>query len=350
MSVLALAACGEGGGAAVEGPVTVVASLPLTGPRAAEGTDAADGARLALERAGEEAGGMEVRLEVADDARGAAWSPAAVGANARAAAQDSSAAAYIGELDSQPTRASLPITNDAGIAQISPGAGAVDLTAPAEGYPDSPDRYRPSGEARFARVVPGDEAVAAAAAELAIELGLRRVTVDTGDDPYGRLVAEEFMEAAAAVGVETLAPGEGGEAGGEVIAQGAAVLRAGPGGGLALDSGAARHLVAAPLAPERLPDRAFRAEFERRFGRAPGPYAAYGYEAMALALQAIAAALGGDEGLRAGVVDAMLGAERPDSVLGPHSIDDDGETTLCPVQSYARRDGRLVPGEPICPR
>ena len=71
---------------------------------------------------------------------------------------------------------------------------------------------------------------------------------------------------------------------------------------------------------------------------------------MALALQAIAAALGGDEGLRAGVVDAMLGAERPDSVLGPHSIDDDGETTLCSVQPYVRRGGRLVPGEPICPR
>ena len=61
------------------------------------------------------------------------WDPVAVGRNARRAAQDSSAAAYIGELDSQPTRASMPITNDAGIVQISPGASGVDLTQPGRG-------------------------------------------------------------------------------------------------------------------------------------------------------------------------------------------------------------------------
>lgn len=318
-------------------------SLPLTGPRAAEGRDAADGVRLALEQAGGEAGGLEVRARVLDDARGAPWSPVAVGENARAAAQDSSAAAYIGELDSQPTRTSLPITNDAEILQISPGAGAVDLSAPAEGYPDSPARYRPSGETSFARVVPGDDDVAAAAAELAIDLGMRRVIIATGDDPYGRLVAQEFEAAAADVGIEVAAPR---------ARRAAAVLRAEADGDLVLEAtapGGARHVVAAALAPSNLPGAGFAGDFEQRFGRPPGPYAAYGYEAMGLALQGIDAAAGGDEKFRAGVTDAVLGAERPNSVLGTYSIGGDGETTLCALQPYSLEGGRAVPGRPICP-
>ena len=100
-------------------------------------------------RSSGKAGAIQVRARFLDDAKGAAWDPVAVGANARQAVQDSSAAAYIGELDSEPTRASVPITNDAGLVQVSPGAGAVDLTGPAAGYPDSPDRYRPSGIAEL---------------------------------------------------------------------------------------------------------------------------------------------------------------------------------------------------------
>ena len=95
-----------------------------------------------------------MRAHFLDDAKGRPWDPVAVGANARTAVQDHTTAAYIGELDSEPTRASAPITNQAGIVQVSPGAGAVDLTAPAAGYPDSPDRYRPSGDVSFARTVP----------------------------------------------------------------------------------------------------------------------------------------------------------------------------------------------------
>ena len=118
--------------------MTVYVSLPLTGPREADGADAADGARLALEQAGGKAGSLEVRAEFLDDARGRPSDPVAVGENAREAVQDSSAAAYIGELDSEPTRGSLPITNEAGLLQVSPGAGGVDLTQPAAGYPESP--------------------------------------------------------------------------------------------------------------------------------------------------------------------------------------------------------------------
>jgi hypothetical protein len=276
--------------------VRVYVSLPLTGPRAAQGTDAADGARLALEQAGGEAGTLEVEASFLDDARGAPWDPVAVGANARSAAQDSSAVAYIGELDSEPTRASVPITNDAGIVQISPTAGAVDLTRAVDGIADSPDRYQPSGSPDFARIVPADDVVAAAAAAWAGELGGAEVVVDFGE---GR-------------------PG-------------------------------AEHAVAAELDPASLPDRGFARLFRERFDRDPGPYAAYGYEAMAFALQAIGAASTNSDQFRTEVRDGVIGGERRESVLGPYSITDEGDSTVCMVQRYRVSDARLLPLAAPCP-
>src|SRR5689334_11699591 len=199
------AGCGIGGSASIEAPVAVYVSLPLTGPRGAEGRDAADGARLALEQAGGKAGSLQVRAKYLDDADGQAWDPVAVGANARAAVQDSSAAAYIGELDSEPTRASAPITNQAGLVQVSPGAGAVDLTGPAAGYPDSPDRYRPSGNVNFARTVPSDSVVVDAAASWASELGVTSAAVVSDGSPFAELAATEFKAAAANHGIQVSA-------------------------------------------------------------------------------------------------------------------------------------------------
>jgi ABC-type branched-subunit amino acid transport system substrate-binding protein len=272
--------------------VRVYVSLPLTGPRAAEGNDAADGARLALEQAGGEAGTLQVEASFLDDAKGAGWDPIAVGANARSAAQDSSAVAYIGELDSQPTRASVPITNDAGIVQISPTAGAVDLTRSVEGVADSPARYQPSGSPSFARIVPADDVVAAAAAAWSSELGGAEVVVDYGEGPPG-----------------------------------------------------AAHAVAAELAP----DRRFAEPFRDRFDRDPGPYAAYGYEAMAFALQAIGAANTNSDQFRTEVRDGVIGGERRESVLGPYSITDEGDSTVCLVQRYLVSDGQLQPRSAPCP-
>ena len=257
LAALLTAGCSGGDGETVEGPVTVYVSLPLTGPAADGGKDAADGARLALEEAGGAAGDLEVRAEFLDGAGGRRWDPILVGQNARAAAADSSTAAYIGELESEPTRASAPITNEAGIVQVSPGAGAVDLTQPAEGYPDSPDRYRPAGDASFARNVPADSEVLAAVADRAIELGLRTVSVELDDSPFGELSAQEFERSAEQVGVEVVAGGAGG-----------ATLSADDRGFVLRGDGVT--VFAAPLASQRLPSASFASQFSERFGGSPG--------------------------------------------------------------------------------
>ena len=333
-----MAGCAASEGITVDGPVTVYVSLPLSGPRSADGIDAADGARLALEQAGGKAADLEVEAEYLDDARGSRWDAAAVGENARDAAEDSSAAAYLGELESQPTRASAPITNEAGIVQVSPGAGAVDLTRPAAGYPDSPDRYRPSDEPRFARVIPADDLQTRAAAEWAQELGATRVRVDLERSRFGRLTAEQFSADAAEVGIEVAAAGGRADL----------TLSAGEDNSLRLSDGG-EHLLAAALDPGSLPAAGFATDFRAAYGRDPGPYAAYGYEAMSLVLQAIAEAADANEEFRDAVVDAVLGAERPESILGRYSITDEGDSTLCAIQRYTVDAGRPVPDQATCP-
>jgi branched-chain amino acid transport system substrate-binding protein len=326
----------------VQGPVTVYVSLPLTGPSAADGADAADGGRLALQQAGGRAADLEVRARYLDDANGSAWDPVAVGRNARRAVQDSSTAAYIGELASEPTRASAPITNDAGIVQLSPGAGGIDLTEPAEGYPDTPDRYRPSDTVTFARVVPSDAETVRAAAEWAAALKLRRVLASSNGTPFGDLMLREFSADATEVGVEVTNGATAGSAP-EFLAGAAS-----QGPGLLKVRGAVR-LTSGALAPSRLPKGAFAAAFTARFGREPGPYAAYGYEAMRVVLEAIGTASGKEE-FRVSVAEAVIGSQHPDSILGPYSITSEGDTTLCAIQRYQQRGGDLVPRSAVCPR
>src|SRR4051794_18995348 len=275
---LIITGCGIASTPKIEAPVTVYVSLPTTGPHGGEGRDAADGARLALESAQGKAGSIQVRAIFLDDAKGEVWDPVAVGANARRAVQDSSAAAYIGELDSEPTRASVPITNDAGLVQVSPGAGGVDLTQPAAGYPDSPDRYRPSGSPNFARTVPADDVVADAAANWVSELGATAALAGSDGSAFADLAAAEFRAAAGEHGIQV---------GPTVHGREVALYSAADG---TFTFGGQSYAVSAELDPSRLPDRDFAAQFQHRFNRAPGPYAAYGHEAMGLVLQSIAGA------------------------------------------------------------
>jgi len=165
--------------------LTVYVSLPDT----AEGRDATAGARDALADAGGEAGGVKVRAVYLD----APGDAAGVAGDARAAVQDSTSIAYIGELDSTGTLTSLPITNDARLLHVSPTADASKLVAPFEGSDDVPPETQSSGERTFGTV-----------AELhgsPDELGAEAMTlvldaIDRADDPLDRAsVVQAFFEA-----------------------------------------------------------------------------------------------------------------------------------------------------------
>jgi hypothetical protein len=179
-AAILFSACGSGGSSGPE-TVSVYVSVPLHGGRAPDGQAIAAGARDALARAGGRAGQVRVRAFYLDDTGGGPrWSLVATAAGARRAAEDSSAVAFIGDVDSGATRVSLPITNQAEIVQVSPASTATDLTLDtAAGL--GPDRYRPSGGQSFARIVPNDEVLAAAARSVRRGGGGQAPTARDGD-------------------------------------------------------------------------------------------------------------------------------------------------------------------------
>ena len=256
-------------------------SLPLTGPRGDAGRDAADGVRLALEQAQGKAGPIEVRAHFLDDAKGKPWDPVAVGANARQAVQDSSAAAYIGELDSEPTRASVPITNDAGLVQVSPGAGGVDLTQLRGRLLEF---TRPLPAVRLAQLRsdrPGGRRGRRRRRQLGVGARCHQAAATSDGSAFQNLAASEFKSAATEHGIQVM-PGK----------PPAAVAVAADAGKQAVYEPETQRLtlygsprpatysVSAELDPKPPPRKGFGPRFARRYHRAPGPYAAYGYEAM----------------------------------------------------------------------
>ena len=276
--------CGVSGESEIDAPVTVYLSLPLTGPRAADAADGLPGAGAGGGQGGLDPGerGVPRRCEREGLGSDGGWPQCTHGRSG------SSAAAYIGELDSEPTRASVPITNDAGLLQVSPGAGGVDLTRPAAGYPDSPIATARRGS-ELRPTVPADDVVVRAAADWASELGVKRLMVISDGTPFQSLMDQKLTEAAEERGVQVTDP--------MTAATGSISTRGGTGAvydlgtqTINLEDGSPELIASAPLDPSRLPDSSFVREFRERFGRDPGPYAAYGYEAMELVLQSISGA------------------------------------------------------------
>ena len=129
--------------------------------------------------------------------RPAGWEPGATSANARKAASDDSAIGYIGEFNSGATAVSLPILNESGVAQVSPGNTAVGITSDDPGAePGEPDKYYPSGERTYARVLPKDTYQGAAIVALAKEEGCASAYILNDKEVYGAGLAKNVELAA----------------------------------------------------------------------------------------------------------------------------------------------------------
>jgi branched-chain amino acid transport system substrate-binding protein len=368
--------CGAPGSGIQAGEhVTVYVSMPLRGPEAVEGRDVIRAAKLALADAQGRVGELAVRAVYLDDTGGrgarAGWSQAVAAANARDAAEDSSAIAYLGDFDSGATRASLPITNEARMLQVSPASAAVDLVQPFLGAGDQvPEEVQPTGERTFGRVIPGDEVQAEAGAMWATRLGARRVGTVSDGSEFGRTMVSAFRQS---LGGTRLTRGRhdllyyGGtpdDAPAPVLRQiktpcphaavigsdallGSSLLRPIQAGSfacpaIAIPGPRGTYVTSAAQNPSQLPPQGqrFVRAFHDRFGRAPRRHAAYGYEAMAVVLDSIRRA--GDRGDdRDAVVDAFFDTQDRDSVLGTYSIDEVGGTTLGRLAGYRLTEGSL---------
>jgi branched-chain amino acid transport system substrate-binding protein len=183
---LVLSACGNLGGPKT---VKVAVSLPLG---LDIGKSMLNAAQLALDNAGGKAGDLTVELVSYDisDPNGSPMSADLEEKNANAAVQDAAIVAYIGPVVSSGAK-SIPILNQASIAQITPSATWPGLTKPGYGAGE-PGIYYPTGNQTLFRTVPSDELQAAAAARWCIDLGFKKAFMLIGDDAYGNGLAGIF--------------------------------------------------------------------------------------------------------------------------------------------------------------
>jgi branched-chain amino acid transport system substrate-binding protein len=350
LAVLALVGCGRSERAeesrVVGDALTVYSSLPQTGPLAAVSRDVVRAEKLALEEAGGRAGDYRisyVSLDSADPKTGR-WSPDRVAANARAAVEDLQTIAYLGELEAGASTISLPILNEGGMLQVSPGDTFAGLTVPVA--PGEPDKYYPSGRRTFARMVEADDRQVDALVDLLERRGARRVALADDRRVAGRALADAIARELRNGGIaevvdrerldtEAELPDDVGE---DVREDGAdAFVYTGGHGRFAVDllravhaaapraelyaadalaaapdlparaGAAADRLVLTAVAPRRGGDwPPFARRFRARYGSEPDRRALLGYRAMRLVLGAIERA-GDDAGSRAVVIREALG-------------------------------------------
>jgi branched-chain amino acid transport system substrate-binding protein len=383
LGLAALAAAGAGlagcaGGApssdvaeATGGQLAIYSSLPLQGPSAAVSQQIVGGEKLALAAAQGRAGRFKIGYFSLDDAnpQTGEWSPDVTSTNAKTAAQDTSTIAFIGDFNSAATAISLPLTNAAGILQVSPSSPYQGLTRSLDAGQDEPERFYLSGKRTFARLQPGDMAQAAAQVVLMRSLGVRKVFVVDDQDPFEIPLSDLVASSATSVGIalaahDSIATSVGATYSGEIEkiieSKSQAVFFAGGGGAgtvalwralhnadphlLLLGSSsmageaftsrigaaASETYLTTPALPIGLyPPSAQRVlrDYARTFGGEAGPYVLYGYEAMTVVLDAIRAA-GAHGADRQTVIDRLFAVRDRDSVLGRYSIEANGETTL----------------------
>jgi branched-chain amino acid transport system substrate-binding protein len=152
--------------------VYVYSSLPLQGSQRQDSNSIIAGIRLAGIPG--HVGDYTIKYKSLDDSVTRADPVAHAGSvppavrNAQVAARNPSTVAYIGDLDSSATELSLPILNQAGIVQITPGSGYPGLTnkePPVTGL-DEPTKFYPTGHFTLLRLIPDDMVQAAAALKL----------------------------------------------------------------------------------------------------------------------------------------------------------------------------------------
>ena len=392
LSVTALSACGgtsndsTGDGAASDSTgsagkvVDIYSSLPLRGPAAAEAVPLADGIKLALSQSGGKAGPFTVQYTRLDDSTGdGGWDASQTASNARKAAADPRAVYYIGEFDDDASEVSMPILNQAGIAQVSPANTYVGLTTNELGTASGGPPYAPTGARTYLRIVPTDTVQAAADLLAMRQAGCTKVAIARDGEAYGagfaRLIqlqkgfygidivsvgpinpnAKSFRPYAAMLkGLHAdcfLLAGVVSKSDVEVTKDVHAALPTakifGPqdmcsaawtnpkDGGVPATVDPLIECTQVTLSLSAYPGaKAFLAAYRSMYPRSnPSPYAILGYEAMRLGLSTIAG-LGDNGDSKSAVLSALFATAGRHSVLGTYSFDKYGDTTLRSIGLY----------------
>ena len=401
--MLAVAGCGGsdddgggggGGGGGGDGKtVKVYSSLPLQGAARPQSAKLVNGIKLALEQAGGKAGRFTVEYNSLDDSTPQAGDLDArgdVGQRPQGRRRTTAPSPTSASSTPAPPPSRCRCSTTAGVAMVSPANSAVGLTQSGPGAePGEPDKYYPSGDRNYARIVPTDLMQGAGMAQLMKDRGCSAIWISNDKEVYGAGLSKNIERAADSIGLK-VAGNEGFDSkaanyrslGAKIDSAGADcfayagntannavqlfkdVAAANPDTKALLGSDAVAEpaftdpkegglppavakrvtVLAVGLAPKDYPPagQEFFSDYEKKFGdKEPGQYAIYGYEAMSLVLDAIKRA--GDDGDdREAVVEQIFATRDRDSVIGKYSINEEGDTSQRNYGVYEISDGTLV--------
>jgi branched-chain amino acid transport system substrate-binding protein len=377
-------------------PDMIIASdLPLQGSGRTQTVQMTQAIKFVLKQAGFKAGDHKVGYQSCDDATAQAgkWESGKCSSNANAYAQNKAVIGVIGTFNSGCAEIIIPVLNRAPggpVAMVSPANTYVGLTHSGPGTAaGEPDKYYPSGERNYIRLVAADDFQGAADAQLAQQLGIKKLFLLNDKEAYGLGVATNVKNVLPKVNValagftafdpkassyEALATkikqsGADGvfigalicENGGKLVKD----LRAGLGNDVKIigpdgftpisavveGAGPASENMYVSVAGQ--PNENLGAngkKFVKDFGATQSsgqvdPYSAYAAQSAQVVLDAIERS----DGTRGGVTKELFNTKVTDGILGTFEINENGDTNANPVTIYQIKGGKQTTHKVITP-
>jgi branched-chain amino acid transport system substrate-binding protein len=386
-----VAGCGgggdQGGGGGGGGQtVKIVSDLPRQGANRAQTTTMVNAIEMAIDERNGKAGDVSIEYESLDDATAQAgqWDEAKCAENAQTAAQDEEIIGWIGPFNSGCAAVEITILNEAALGMISPANTYIGLTKPG-GEPDEPEKYYPTGERNYTRVIVADDEQGQAGALLMEEEGVESVYILDDKETYGKGLADQVQKSAEELGIQVIGR-EGVDTtaanfrsvmnkiaeedpdaiyfGGIIENNAAQLIKDKVGAGMSNDdvlfigpdgifvdtllsqAGAAAegaYVTFGGLPESELSAKGqqFVQEYESRYDDDIQPYTAYAYEAANVMLDAIERASKDGEVTRETVLKEIFATEDYNGVLGTWSFDEDGDTTLTELSVQQVENGEF---------
>jgi branched-chain amino acid transport system substrate-binding protein len=373
----------------LSGTIKIVSSLPRTGSGKAQTDTLVNSFKMALDEAGgkdgvgAKVGGATIVYTDMDDATAAkgAWDAAKEAENANQAVNDPDVMVYIGTYNSGAAKVSIPILCSKNLGMISPANTYPGLTKKIEGAVEAnePDVYYSGCKRNYTRVVPSDEIQGAAAAAWSKTIGATKAYVLDDTQLYGHGIAVVYAQTLPKVGIQLVGGPEGiddkasdyralaqkvRQSGADIVYFGGITqanagklwtdLRAtlgndvklmGPDGILELafidaagPAAEGTYVTFGGVAPSKLTGAGatWYTNYKKQYNAEPEAYAAYGYESMKVALDAIQRAGKND---RAAIRDAIFATKNFSGALGTWSFGETGDTTLTAMSGRQVKNG-----------
>ena len=191
----------------------IASDLPMQGGSADQSKSTNNAIKLLLKQMNNTAGEFSVGFREYDNSTAAkgSWDDAQCAKNAQAHVAAKDEVAVMGTYNSGCAKIIVPVLNqdpEGPMVMVSNANTNPGLTKAWD--PGEPEKYYPTGERNYFRVVTTDDNQGNAAAEFAKSIGVKRVYVLNDRQTYGIGVARSFTSAAKALGLTLLSDGDAG--------------------------------------------------------------------------------------------------------------------------------------------